>query len=250
MHILLSPAKTLDMDCTKIVPSNSMNPFLDQAQKLINELQRFTISEIQSLMKVSSKIAELNVNRFNEWKLPFTQSNAKAALYAFKGDVYTGINASTFSDDDLNFAQDHLSILSGLYGILRPKDLMKAYRLEMGTKLNNEYGKDLYQFWGNKITDEINKRENEYIINLASNEYFKAVNKKIINAKIITPVFKDKKNGHLKVIGFFAKKARGMMTRFIVQKRIKNPEEIKLFQEGGYSFTENLSTNNEWIFTR
>jgi hypothetical protein len=238
------------MDVEIAVPKTTLSPFLEESALLIKDLKKLRSTDIQDLMKVSSKIAELNAERFNKWSLPFNETNAKAAIYAFKGDVYTGLEAESLSEDDINFAQEHLSLLSGLYGLLRPLDMMQAYRLEMGTKFANKRGKNLYEFWGNKITEEINKREKDCVINLASNEYFKAVNKKVLNAEIVSPVFKDEKNGTLKIISFYAKKARGMMTRFIIQNRIKNVEEIKNFNLGGYAFSENLSNNKEWIFTR
>ena len=250
MHLLISPAKTLDMDGAIAVPKTTLSPFLEESVLLIKDLKKLRSTDIQDLMKVSSKIAELNAERFNNWSLPFNETNARTAIYAFKGDVYTGLEAESLSEVDINFAQEHLSLLSGLYGLLRPLDLMQAYRLEMGTKFANKRGKNLYEFWGNKITEEINKREKDCVINLASNEYFKAVNKKVLNAEIISPVFKDEKNGTLKIISFYAKKARGMMTRFIIQNRIKNVEEIKNFNLGGYAFSENLSNTKEWIFTR
>ncbi len=250
MHLLISPAKTLDMNESIAVQKSTLSPLIEESAVLIKDLKKLKSTEIQDLMKVSSKIAELNAERFHQWGLPFDKSNAKAALYAFKGDVYTGLDADTLSEDDLDFAQNHLSILSGLYGLLRPLDLMQAYRLEMGTKFVNTGGKNLYEFWGDKITKEINTREQKYIINLASNEYFKAVKKKDLNAEIITPVFKDEKNGTLKIISFYAKKARGMMTRFIIQNRIENVEEIKNFNLDRYAFCEDLSTDKEWVFTR
>jgi len=250
MHLLISPAKTLDMDGAIAVPKTTLSPFLNESALLIKDLKKLRSIDIQDLMKVSSKIAELNANRFLEWSLPFSKTNAKAAIHVFKGDVYTGFDAESISKYDMEFAQENLSILSGLYGLLRPLDLMQAYRLEMGTKFVNTGGKNLYVFWGNKITEEVNKREQKHIINLASNEYFKAVNKKVLKADIITPVFKDEKNGTLKVISFYAKKARGMMARFIIQNRIKNVEEIKDFNLAGYAFIENLSTEKEWVFTR
>ena len=250
MHLLISPAKTLDMNVETGPANTTLSPFLKESSLLIKDLKKLKSTEIQSLMKVSSKIAELNAERFNTWNLPFNKMNAKAAIHAFKGDVYTGLEAESLSDDDMIFAQDHLSLLSGLYGLLRPLDLMQAYRLEMGTKFANKRGKNLYEFWGDKITEEINNREKEDVINLASNEYFKAINKKILKAKITTPVFKDEKNGALKIISFYAKKARGMMARFIIQNRIKNVEEIKKFDLGGYAFSENLSSNKEFVFTR
>lgn len=250
MHILLSPAKTLNMDAIPSDHKISEFPFGKEATLLIKDLKKLKSIEVQSLMNVSATIAELNTDRFNKWSLPFSLENAKPAIHAFKGDVYTGMDASSLTEDELNFAQESLSILSGLYGLLRPFDLMQAYRLEMGTKFATKRGKNLYEFWGDKITEEINAREKDTLLNLASNEYFKAVNKKTLRANLITPVFKDEKKGVLKVISFFAKKARGMMARYIIQNHITNVEEIKNFNLGGYAFNQSLSTDKEWVFTR
>tara|TARA_B110000879_G_scaffold138399_1_gene180531 strand:- start:995 stop:1747 length:753 start_codon:yes stop_codon:yes gene_type:complete len=250
MHILLSPAKTLNMDAIPSDHKISEFPFGKEATLLIKDLKKLKSIEVQSLMNVSATIAELNTDRFNKWSLPFSLENAKPAIHAFKGDVYTGMDASSLTEDELNFAQESLSILSGLYGLLRPLDLMQAYRLEMGTKFATKRGKNLYEFWGDKITEEINTREKDTLLNLASNEYFKAVNKKTLRANLITPVFKDEKKGVLKVISFFAKKARGMMARYIIQNHITNVEEIKNFNLGGYAFNQSLSTDKEWVFTR
>jgi len=250
MHILISPAKTLDMGTAIALPKSSLSPFLKDSALLIKELKKLQSTEIQSLMKVSANIADLNAARFHEWKTPFNEENAKAALFAFKGDVYTGLDANSLSIDEIAFAQENLSILSGLYGLLRPLDLMQAYRLEMGTRFANKKGKNLYEFWGDKITKEINSKESECLINLASNEYFKAVNKKVLKAEIITPVFKDEKNGVYKMIGFYAKKARGMMCRYIIQNSIEKAEKIKNFNLGGYAYCEDMSTEKEWVFTR
>tara|TARA_B110000902_G_scaffold153968_1_gene176870 strand:- start:905 stop:1657 length:753 start_codon:yes stop_codon:yes gene_type:complete len=250
MHILLSPAKTLNMDAIPSDHKISEFPFGKEATLLIKDLKKLKSIEVQSLMNVSATIAELNTDRFNKWSLPFSLENAKPAIHAFKGDVYTGMDASSLTEDELNFAQESLSILSGLYGLLRPFDLMQAYRLEMGTKFATKRGKNLYEFWGDKITEEINTREKDTLLNLASNEYFKAVNKKTLRANLITPVFKDEKKGVLKVISFFAKKARGMMARYIIQNHITNVEEIKNFNLGGYAFNQSLSTDKEWVFTR
>ncbi len=225
-------------------------PFGKEATLLIKDLKKLKSIEVQSLMNVSATIAELNTDRFNKWSLPFSLENAKPAIHAFKGDVYTGMDASSLTEDELNFAQESLSILSGLYGLLRPFDLMQAYRLEMGTKFATKREKNLYEFWGDKITEEINTREKDTLLNLASNEYFKAVNKKTLRANLITPVFKDEKKGVLKVISFFAKKARGMMARYIIQNHITNVDEIKNFNLGGYAFNQSLSTDKEWVFTR
>ena len=250
MHILLSPAKTLNMDTLTSVHKPSNFHFEKEASLLIKDLKKLKSIEIQNLMKVSANIADLNSDRFSSWNIPFTSTNAKSAIYAFKGDVYTGLDADSLTEKEINFAQENLSILSGLYGLLRPLDLMQAYRLEMGTKFPTIGAKSLYEFWGGKLTTEINVRETDTVLNLASNEYFKAVNKKTLIANLITPIFKDEKNGVLKVISFFAKKARGMMTRFIIQNHINEVEEIKNFNLGGYAFNESLSTDKEWVFTR
>jgi cytoplasmic iron level regulating protein YaaA (DUF328/UPF0246 family) len=205
-------------------------------------------------MKLSDKLAGLNAARFGEWSLPFTPENARQAVLAFNGDVYSGLDANSFSDDDFNFAQQHFRILSGLYGLLKPLDLMQAYRLEMGTKLDNVRGANLYQFWGDIITKELNEvlveQGDDVLINLASNEYFKAVNKKSLNATIITPQFKDWKNGQYKMISFYAKKARGLMARYIIQNQIKNIEQVKDFDLAGYQFNTDFSQGNELVFTR
>ena len=205
-------------------------------------------------MGISPKLSQLNFERFVNWQLPFNMENAKQAILAFTGDVYTGIDASTLNETELQTAQTDLRILSGLYGVLKPLDLIQAYRLEMGKKLQTPKGKNLYEFWGDKITNEINKtlkeKEDKYLINLASNEYFKSVNKKEVKAEIITPVFKDLKNGQYKVISFFAKKARGLMTRFIIQNQITDPEYLKAFNSDGYVFNPHLSKNQELVFTR
>jgi len=205
-------------------------------------------------MGISPKLAQLNFERFINWQLPFSTDNAKQALLAFKGDVYTGLDAYSLNEDELQTAQNDLRILSGLYGVLKPLDLIQAYRLEMGKKLQTKKGNNLYEFWGDKITKEINKsliaKNDKYLINLASNEYFKAVVKKKVKAEIITPVFKDFKNGQYKVISFFAKKARGLMTRFIIQNKITDPEHLKAFNSEGYNFNPQLSKNTELVFTR
>jgi cytoplasmic iron level regulating protein YaaA (DUF328/UPF0246 family) len=250
MHIIISPAKTLDMKQRQMKLKSTLCPFLNKSQSLVNSLSQLKSNDIQALMEVSPKIGELNANRFNEWRTPFTSSNAKAAIYAFKGDVYSEINADSLTDDQLEFTQRNLSILSGLYGLLRPLDLMQAYRLEMGTKISNKLGKNLYEFWGDQLTNELNLREQVWLINLASNEYFKSIRVAKLNAKVIQPIFKDEKNGVLKIIGIYAKKARGMMCRFAIENNIQNPEELKSFNLGGYSFIASISSDNEWVFTR
>jgi cytoplasmic iron level regulating protein YaaA (DUF328/UPF0246 family) len=201
-------------------------------------------------MSLSDKLGALNFERFQEWQTPFTEDNARPAVLAFKGDVYQGLDADSMSDEDLRWAQDHLRILSGLYGLLRPLDLMQAYRLEMGTKFANPRGGDLYQFWGDIITDELNKTDSSVLVNLASNEYFKSVRKKAIGARIITPVFMDKKDDKYKIISFYAKKARGLMSSYIIRNRITEVEQIKNFDTDGYSYNAALSEADKWVFVR
>jgi cytoplasmic iron level regulating protein YaaA (DUF328/UPF0246 family) len=202
-------------------------------------------------MKLSDKLAALNMARFQTWQKPFNLENAKQALLAFKGDVYTGLDADTLDVAGLDFAQQHLRILSGLYGVLRPLDLMQAYRLEMGTKFANAKGKDLYQFWGSQLRESIESElKDGVLINLASNEYFKAVEAKKLKARIITPVFKDWKNGQYKIISFYAKKARGLMSRYIIDHSINDPENIKGFDSEGYRFSPEMSQADEWVFLR
>ncbi len=205
-------------------------------------------------MKISDKLATLNANRFAEFSTPFTPDNARQALFAFNGDVYTGLDAQSLSEDDIAYAQQHLRILSGLYGVLRPLDLMQAYRLEMGTKLANSRGKNLYEYWGDTVTTEINKalaaQGDNVLVNLASNEYFKSVKPKQVDGMIITPVFKDKKNGQYKIISFFAKKARGLMARYILQNKVEDVAGLKAFDTAGYYFSEEQSTETELVFLR
>jgi cytoplasmic iron level regulating protein YaaA (DUF328/UPF0246 family) len=254
MLLLISPAKTLDFETPAPTTEFTQADFLKQSKQLISELRELAPHDISNLMSISDKLGLLNFDRFANWKTPFKPSNAKQALFAFQGDVYTGMQAESFSEEDIQFAQQHLRILSGLYGLLRPLDLMQAYRLEMGTSFANSCGKNLYEFWGDTITRAINKQLKELkssvVINLASNEYFSAVKPKLLKAEIITPIFKDQKNGQYKIISFFAKKARGMMSAYIIQNRITEPEAIKQFNIAGYFFDEALSTEHEWIFKR
>lgn len=254
MLIVISPAKTLDYQTPAVTQSFSQADYLEHAQELINRARRYSVLDIMEVMSVSQKIAELNFERFEAWHTPFTPDNAKQAALAFKGDVYSGLQAETFSEEDFQFAQQHLRILSGLYGLLRPLDLMQAYRLEMGRKIDNERGKNLYEFWGDIITDGLNRQlqqsGSQALINLASNEYFKAVKKKNIEAEIITPEFKDYKNGTYKMMGVYAKKARGMLSRFIIQNRLTDVEAIKDFAEDGYHYNPEMSQGNTWVFSR
>ena len=252
MLIVLSPAKTLDYESPLATREHSIPEYIDDAKELINGLVRLDAPAITELMGVSEKLAELNVERFEQWNEQFTFDNSRQAVLAFKGDVYSGLDASTLNDTDLAYAQQHLRILSGLYGILRPLDLMQPYRLEMGRKFSTKRGKNLYEFWGLIQTEHLNQllKEEKTLVNLASNEYFKAVKKAALEGEIITPIFKDFKNGQYKVISFYAKKARGAMARFIIENQISNPRDIKKFDWQGYGFDETLSTRNEWVFCR
>lgn len=252
MLIVISPAKTLDYETTPVTDVHSQPDFLNHSAELIEQLRTLSVQDVAELMKLSDKLSSLNVARFESWTPEFTTDNAKQALLAFKGDVYAGMDAETFSAEDFEFAQDHLRILSGLYGLLKPLDLMQPYRLEMGTKLANGRGKDLYQFWGNIITDTLNEQlvSEQVLINLASNEYFKATKAKNISARIITPVFKDWKNGQYKMISFYAKKARGLMSRYIIQNKLENPEQLKDFDLDGYRFADSMSEGDTWTFIR
>lgn len=251
MLIVISPAKTLDFETAPNTQSCSQPRFLSQSQQLIDELKDLSTADIASLMKLSDKLAALNMARFQIWQKPFNLDNAKQALLAFRGDVYTGLDADTLDEAGLEFAQQHLRILSGLYGVLRPLDLMQPYRLEMGTKFANKKGKDLYQFWGSQLRESIESElQDGVLINLASNEYFKALEAKKVKARIITPVFKDWKNDQYKIISFYAKKARGLMSRYIIDHKINLPENIKDFDSDGYRFSPEMSHADEWVFLR
>lgn len=256
MLFVVSPAKNLDYDSPAPTPAaKSTHPrLLADAELLVKRARELSPQQLASLMKISDKLASLNAIRFAEWQQPFTEENAKPAVFAFNGDVYAGLEAESLSAKDIDYAQQHMRILSGLYGVLRPLDLMQAYRLEMGTKLDNGRGKDLYTFWGSRIAEQLNSdmdaTGDTQLVNLASNEYFKAVDKKTLNAEIITPVFKDTKQGKLKVISFYAKKARGLMARYIVQNQVKTVEQLKGFDLAGYKYEESLSSTKELVFTR
>ena len=254
MLLIISPAKTLDYETPAHTSQFTEPDFLDQSALLIEQLRQLSPAQIGSLMSISDKLAQLNAARFQAWSLPFGQDNAKQAVLAFKGDVYSGLAAETLNNKQLTFAQQHLRILSGLYGLLRPLDLMQAYRLEMGTRFANTRGKDLYQFWGSLITEQLNKelagQKTRVLVNLASNEYYKAVQPGSIDGEIITPVFKDWKNGQFKIISFYAKKARGLMCRYVIDRGIKQPEKLKDFDYEGYAYNLAMSSGNEWVFTR
>ncbi|MEE9349141.1 MAG: peroxide stress protein YaaA [Flavobacteriaceae bacterium] len=252
MKIVISPAKSLDFESDIPVDFNTKCQFLNQAKEINTVLKKKSPSELSKLMKISEKLADLNWKRNQEWELPFNKSNARQAIYTFSGTVYDGLDAYSIPLDKIEQLQDKLRILSGQYGILKPLDLMQAYRLEMGTKLVVKNTKNLYQFWENQITESLNGelKTNEVFVNLASNEYFKAVKPRLLKVPVITPIFKDYKNGNLKIIAFFAKKARGMMVRYIIDNDIGNAEDLKGFNYGNYAFDGSLSTETDLVFTR
>ena len=254
MLIVISPAKNLDYETPVPTSKTSKAGLLKESQILADQLKEMAPQDLSALMSISDKLGTLNYDRYQSWQLPFNKSNARQSILAFKGDVYVGLDAYNFSDEDFDFAQQHLRILSGLYGLLRPLDLIQPYRLEMGTKLNNERGKDLYSFWGDIITKALNKQlktiDQNVLINLASNEYFKSVQVKGLNAKVITPVFKDWKNGQYKIISFFAKKARGLMSAYIIKNKLTSSEQLTGFDWEGYTYNEAMSTETELVFTR
>lgn len=254
MLTVISPAKTLDYQSPLPTEAHSQPGYLEDSAELIAELRKLSPPQVSELMSISDKLGALNFGRYLDWQPEFSPDNARPAVLAFKGDVYTGLEAESLSEDDLNWSQQHLRILSGLYGLLRPLDLMQPYRLEMGTKLANPRGKDLYQFWGSKITEGLNKElagmKTSVLINLASNEYFKSVQPRKLSADIITPVFKDWKGGKYKIISFYAKKARGLMSRYIIENRIDDAERLKDFDYAGYAFQPAMSSAREWVFTR
>ena len=254
MLIVISPAKTLDFDTQPVTQQHSQPEMLNQSESLINILTTKSPADIESLMKISPKLSELNVERYHNWSKPFKPSNAKQAVLAFKGDVYTGLDAETFSEDDFTYAQEHLRILSGLYGVLKPLDLMQAYRLEMGIRLENPKGKNLYEFWGSDITNKINAQlksiNSDVLLNLASNEYFKSVKKKEVEGDIVTPVFKDWKNDQYKMISFYAKKARGLMSAWVIQNQVTELNELNKFNVDGYQYSPNDSDPFNPVFLR
>jgi cytoplasmic iron level regulating protein YaaA (DUF328/UPF0246 family) len=254
MLMVISPAKTLDFETPPTTERFTQPQYLDHSQELILQLRELTPAQISELMHLSDRLAGLNAARFGSWTPAFTAKNAKQALLAFKGDVYTGLAAETLSETDLDYAQQHLRMFSGLYGLLRPLDLMQPYRLEMGTKLANARGKDLYAFWGERISEWLNEalaeQGDDVLLNLASNEYFSAVKRSALKARVIDTEFRDQKNGQYKIISFYAKKARGMMSRFVISERIDNPEHLKQFDVQGYRFDNELSKPDKLVFLR
>jgi cytoplasmic iron level regulating protein YaaA (DUF328/UPF0246 family) len=257
MIIVLSPAKSLDYTTPPHIAQHTIPEFADQAAKLIGELRRLSPQQIASLMRISDTLAHLNFQRYAEWSPRFCADNAKQAVLAFNGDVYEGFDAKSLSAADLDYAQNHVRVLSGLYGVLRPLDLLQPYRLEMGTRMANERGKDLYAFWGERITQALNAqlRENTSVaracvVNCASEEYFKSVKPKLLDAPVIAPVFEDWKNGRYKIISFHAKRARGLMARYAVENRIDTPDALKHFAVEGYAFDANASNDSTYVFRR
>lgn len=254
MLTLISPAKALDYESPLPISDFTQPRYTDHSQELINTMRQLAVQDVAELMKLSDKLASLNVARYESWEKEHTPNNARPAVLAFNGDVYTGLDASHFSKDDFEFAQQHLRILSGLYGVLRPLDLLEPYRLEMGTKVKTARGDNLYQFWGDLITkslkSELAEHRNPVTLNLASNEYFKSVKPKLLDCPIIEPQFKDFKNGQYKIISFYAKKARGLMSRYMIENRIDEPEALKAFDLAGYYYSPEQSKGNKWVFLR
>ncbi len=249
MLAIISPSKTQDFSECNIENFSQIRQ-QESSNELIDILKNKSQAQISKLMSISEKLSALNFERFQKFKIPFTLDNAKQAILAFKGDVYNGIDAPSLTAEDLDFAQDKVRMLSGLYGVIRPLDLIQPYRLEMGTKLSNAKGKDLYDYWGSDISNVLNDDESELIVNLASNEYSKAIDKKSLNAKILDIVFKEKKGDSYKVIGIYAKRARGLMVNFIIRNRLDNPEALQDFSDEGYRFDSELSNDTTWVYLR
>lgn len=256
MYFVISPAKNLNQHITASVSNHTQPALLDAAASLMREsLRTKSVSELQTLMRISEKLAQLNHQRHQDWHTPFTKHNAHPAVYLFSGDVYQGLDVATLDQGGVDYLQQHLGILSGLYGLLRPLDLIQAYRLEMGTKLENSKGKHLYDYWHDLVTPLVEQRCRELsatptLINLASEEYFKVIDTQHLNAKIITPRFEDEKNGVYKVIGFYAKKARGLMVRYAASQRCQIADELKSFDAEGYHFDVGASDAQTWVFRR
>lgn len=254
MLTVISPAKSLDFESPTRTRRFTDPVFLSNSKQLMSELRKQSPKQISKLMKISPKLGELNADRYQSWKPPFTPENAKQALLAFRGDVYMGLDADTFTTRDFTFSQKHLRILSGLYGVLKPLDLIQPYRLEMGTRFPNKRGKDLYEFWGNRLTksvrEELAAHRNKTLVNLASNEYFKSIDPAALGYRVVTPVFKDYSNGTYRVLSFFAKRARGRMASYLIRNRLNKPDDLKGFDLDGYSFAESLSGDDTWVFTR
>ena len=250
MLALLSPAKNLDFSPALQDAPVTKPVFPDETAALIRKARTLSRKKIRELMKLSENLADLNYQRYQSFDTDKDVDGVKQAILAFKGDTYIGMDANSLSEDDLAFAQDHIGILSGLYGLLRPYDGIQPYRLEMGTKIAPGRAKTLYEFWGDRITDAVNDVEQDVVINLASKEYFSAINEKALNARVITPAFKEIKDGKARMLGMFAKRARGMMARYIILNRLEDPEDLKKFDFGGYQYMPDLSTEDRWEFHR
>ena len=254
MLIVLSPAKSLDYKTPVKVKAPTLPEFVSESAKLIADLKKLAPQEVAKLMGLSDQLATLNVGRYRDWSKKFTEENSKPAIYAFDGDVYDGLDVKTLNAKAIEFAQDHLRILSGLYGALRPLDLMQAYRLEMGTTLKNARGKDLYAFWGGRVTDSLKKilekQKKPVLLNLASEEYFKVLQPKDLDCQVISPVFQDAKDGKYKIISFYAKRARGLMARYVIENRISDPADLKGFNLDGYKYYAAESTVDKPVFRR
>lgn len=254
MLIVLSPAKTLDYASPLKSETHSLPDFIPRSAELIGLLRKLSPAAIGSLMKISDPLAELNSQRYADWSKQFSFDNARQALLAFNGDVYEGLDARSLKQSQLDWAQDHLRILSGLYGVLRPLDLMQPYRLEMGTQLANAHGNNLYEFWGERVTKALNtvltEQQAPALVNLASEEYFKVVKPKSLAAPVITPVFEDWKGGKYKIISFYAKRARGLMARYAIDKKITKPAQLTKFDTDGYAFDAASSGEFRWVFRR
>ncbi|MGH8601475.1 MAG: peroxide stress protein YaaA [Gammaproteobacteria bacterium] len=254
MLLVISPAKKLDFETAPCTQGFTLPQFLEEAKHLVEDARQLSVAELCKLSHISRPLAELNARRFREWRLPFSLDNAKQAVLAFKGDVYKGLGAEDFSEQDLQFAQKHLRILSGLYGVLRPLDLIQPYRLEMGSRLKTVRGADLYSFWGDRITQALNEAlkldRDKTLVNLASGEYFKSVHPPLLAGRLITPQFKEKRADRYQIIGLLAKEARGLMSRYATKNRLKRAEELQAFDAEGYRFNIALSDSQEWVFTR
>lgn len=254
MLLVLSPAKKLDYDSTVRTTLHTKPLFVEQATGLIDVLKKKSASQVAELMSLSDALARLNVERYGAWEPRFTRSNSRQAVLAFNGDVYEGLQAPTLSDEQLEWAQEHVAILSGLYGVLRPLDLMQPYRLEMGTRLATPRGQTLYEYWGGSIAQYLNKRlakqNDRVLLNLASEEYFKSVDLKTLKARVVQCVFQDQKNGAWKVISFHAKRARGLMARYVIDKRIDEPGALRRFSSAGYAYAAKESTPDRLVFRR
>ena len=256
MIIVLSPAKSLDYETPPHVSTHTVPQFVDDAAELIDGLRELSPAQVGSLMSISDQLAALNVTRYADWNARFDTSNAKQAVLAFNGDVYEGLAARTLSATQLDFAQKHLRILSGLYGVLRPLDLLQPYRLEMGTRFANRRGRDLYAFWGERVTQTINASLAEHaetrrvLVNLASEEYFKVIKRRLVAAPVITPVFEDWKSGKYKIISFYAKRARGLMARYAIERGVTDVQQLKAFDSEGYAFDDSVSNDALWVFRR